>query len=268
MQVNYMENKKTTSKDTMKSLPKEERPYEKLLGYGAGSLSDAELLAILIRSGTPKISALELARNLLDTPQNPGLDGLFHTTIQEFKSFEGIGEVKAIQLVALTELCRRMARGQAKKLLSFNDPDTVADYFMEECRHYETEHVMLLLLDSKNHLLGTETLSRGTVDTAVVTPREIFVTALRYRAVGIILLHNHPSGDPEPSEMDVILTKRVQESGRMLGIALLDHIIIGDHDAVSFYRDGYIRHDDDDALEVEELPVLLDSADRTIRENT
>lgn len=163
--------------------------------------------------------------------------GIYHLSLTELTKVRGIGRVKAVQLKCIAELSRRIAKTQAGSSLSFTDPDTVADYYMEDFRHEEQEKLMLLLLNSKGRLLGEEVVSQGTVNATLISPREIFLCALRYHAVSLILLHNHPSGSPDPSEADLLMTRRVRESGALLGIELLDHIIIGDQKSVSFRRE-------------------------------
>lgn len=219
---------------TMKHLPKEEMPYEKCWSSGAGSLTDAELLAVILRTGSKGEPALDLSRKLLSLSAKEGLLGLYHISLSELMKIKGIGKVKAVQLKCIAELSRRMAKQQARNNLVFNDPHTIAEYYMEDFRHEEQEKMMVLLLNSKGNLLGEEVLSLGTVNATLISPREIFLCAFQYHAVSIILLHNHPSGNPEPSNADIELTWRVKECGELLGIELLDHIIIGDQQAVSF----------------------------------
>ena len=223
---------------TMKNLPVQEQPYEKCRTKGPSAMTDAELLSVLIRSGTRGESALDLARRILSMPESSGLAGLHHLTQQQLERIHGIGSVKALQLRCMFELSRRAARSEAAAGLSFHDPGSIADYYMEDFRHEEQEKVLLIMLDSRGALLGEEVISAGTVNAALVTPREIFLTALRYRCVSVILLHNHPSGDPSPSEEDLLLTRRVAKSGELLGIGLLDHIILGDHEAFSFRQEN------------------------------
>ena len=225
---------------TMKTLPKEEMPYEKCWSSGAGSLTDAELLSVILRTGSKGEPALDLSRKILSLSSKDGLLGIYHISMQELMKIRGIGRVKAIQLKCIAELSKRMAKQQAKRRLSFTDPETVADYYMEDFRHEEQEKLLLIMLNSKGNLLGEEVISKGTVNGTMISPREIFLCAFQYHAVSIILLHNHPSGNPAPSQEDLFLTQRVKESGEMLGIELLDHIIIGDQQAVSFRREGLI----------------------------
>ncbi len=221
-------------KTTMKNLPKQEMPYEKCWTSGANSLTDAELLSVILRTGSRGEPAIELSRKILTQSAESGLLGIYHLSLAELMKMKGIGKVKAIQLKCIAELSRRMAKEQAGTSLSFTEPESVAEYYMEDFRHEEQEKLLLIMLNSKGKLLGEEVISKGTVNATIISPREIFLCALRHHAVSIILLHNHPSGNPEPSEADIRLTDRVKHSGELLGIELLDHIIIGDHQAVSF----------------------------------
>lgn len=218
----------------MKDLPKQEMPYEKCWHSGAGSLTDAELLSVILRTGSRGEPAIDLSRRILSLSADEGLLGIYHISLAELMKIKGIGKVKAIQLKCIAELSRRIAKQEAGRTLTFTNPETVAEYYMEDFRHEEQEKLLLIMLNSKGKLLGEEVVSKGTVNATMISPREIFLCALRYHAVSIILLHNHPSGNPTPSEEDLLLTKRVKESGDLLGIELLDHIIIGDHRAVSF----------------------------------
>ena len=224
----------------MKNLPPQERPYEKCIAHGPAYLSDAELLAVILKSGSQGESALELSRRLLSAGQagTNGLLQLYHITAEELMKVKGIGQVKAVQLLCVAELSRRMARAAYSKGVYFKTPNEVADYYMEELRHEEQEVLMLVMLNSKGLLLHDQIISRGTVSSALISPREIFLTALKYQAVSIILIHNHPSGLPEPSQEDKHITRRVMDAGRVLGIELADHIIIGDRRAVSLRELG------------------------------
>ena len=152
----------------------------------------------------------------------------------------GIGQVKAAQLKCIAELAERIARTSRLKNVRLNEPSSIADYYMESLRHKTKEHLLLAMFDAKSNLLGDKIVSVGTVTNSLVSPREIFLKALEYRAVHIVLLHNHPSGDPTPSEADHAVTRRVAESGRILGIALADHIIIGDNRYISFRENGLL----------------------------
>ena len=219
----------------IKQLYKEDRPYEKCVEYGANALSNIELLAVLLRTGTKGYSALDLAQYLLGTEcGDEGILNIHSLTLEKLKSIKGIGTVKAIQILCISELAKRLAKANAKEGLILNRPSTIAHYYMEDMRHQEQENLKLLMLNTKSKLLGEKDISKGTVNSAIVSPREIFVESLDRKAVAIILMHNHPSGDPTPSESDVLFTKRIQEAGKLIGIELLDHIIIGNNCYISF----------------------------------
>lgn len=211
-------------------------PYEKFLEFGAENLTDRELLAIILRTGTKDKSAVELAGQVLSLAKYPreGLLGLYDVTLEELMQIKGIGMVKAVKLKSLTELSVRISRTMAKEGLIFNRSSTVAGYFMEKLRHRATECVILVCLDGKGQLIAEKKLSDGSVKMSLISPREIFMEALKCRAVNIILVHNHPSGDPTPSRADRELTKTVMELGEKMDIPLLDHIIIGDNRYTSF----------------------------------
>ena len=226
---------------TMKHLPPQMQPYEKCISYGPEFLTDAELIASIIRSGTKEYTSVALADQLLDLRKGKeGLKGLCSLSFEELTSVPGIGRVKAVQIQCVFELAKRMSRQEAKKTLNFSEPDSIAEYYMEDFRHKEQEHILLLLLDNKSNLLGEKLLFTGTVNASIISPREIYLEALKFHAVGIILLHNHPSGDPTPSDADRRITRKVREAGSLLDIPLLDHIIIGDKKYVSFHEEGYL----------------------------
>lgn len=226
---------------TMKHLPPQMQPYEKCVAFGPGFLTDAELIACILRSGTKEYTSVALAELLLKHRKgNEGLEGLCTLSFEELKEVPGIGRVKALQIRCIFELAKRMSRSRAAKCLSFTEPASIADYYMEEYRHREQEHLLLLLLDNKSNLLGEKEMFTGTVNASLVSPREIYLEALKYHAVGIILLHNHPSGDPTPSDADRRITRKVWEAGSLLDIPLLDHIVIGDRKYISFREEGYI----------------------------
>lgn len=207
----------------------EELPYEKFKAYGPEALTEVELLAIIIRTGTNGCDAMSLARQVLELGQvENGLLNLYHITETQLRNIKGIGEVKATKIKAILELSKRIATSSARKNLKVTQPDLLANYFMERMRHLEREVVYLILLDAKNHIITEQIISTGTVTMSLLSTREIFKMALSYQAVSIILLHNHPSGDPEPSKQDIVITKKIFEVGGLLEIPLLDHIIIGD----------------------------------------
>ncbi len=211
-------------------------PYEKFISYGSRSLTDSELLAIMLRTGTRGMNARMLGEKVLSETARygNGLLGLYHIPLKELCKIDGIGEVKAIQLKTVAELSTRMAQAKAKSNLSFHSPASIADYYMERFRHESVEYIMLLMLDSGLHLISERILSKGTVNAALASPREVFIHALQAQAAGIMLLHNHPGGDPVPSENDIRVTRRIGQIGILTDIPLYDHIIIGDNKYFSF----------------------------------
>lgn len=220
----------------------EEMPYEKFLRMGAGALTEAELLAIIIRTGTSQDTPVEIGRKILNLPsvRESGLNGLHHVTLKELMGIKGIGQVKAVKIKCLAELSMRMAMASAKEKLQFLNPASVAGYYMEQMRHEKRERVLLLFLDSKACLIGEEVLSIGTVNLSLLSPREVFVDALKAEAAQVMLLHNHPSGDAMPSSQDISITDEIKEMGKVLDIPLIDHIIIGDKKYMSFKEAGLI----------------------------
>ena len=232
-------------KQTIRELPTELRPYEKCIHSGPAVLDDAELLAVILRCGVQGVNSLALANQILSLTKDtayPGLLGLLHMSLPDLMKVKGIGKVKATQLKGIGELSKGWAAAAASPGLSFNDPVTIARYYMEHLRHEEQEVLIVMMLDGRNHLLGEQTISKGTVGATLVTPREVFVEALKYHAVSLILIHNHPSGDPTPSECDREITERIYKAGELLGIRLLDHIVIGDQKYVSFREQGLLTY--------------------------
>lgn len=219
-----------------------ELPYERFLQMGPETLTERELLAIILRTGTREKSALDLAGEVLALARYPreGLLGLYDVTLEDLLRIKGIGLVKAVRLKCLTELTMRISRASAKEGIAFNSPRLVAQYFMESLRHRDTECVILVCLDTKGRMIGEKKISDGSVRMSLISPREIFLEALRVQAVNILLVHNHPSGDPTPSKYDRELTRNVEKLGVMLDILLLDHIIIGDNQYASFKELGYM----------------------------
>lgn len=226
--------------NTIREMPRDERPYEKCSRLGAEHLSDVELLAVLLRTGTRGENALELAGRILYHAGGIGILGIHQFNAERLKQIKGIGNVKAIQISCISELAKRLAKASYQDTVCFTDPKTIAQYYMEDLRHEKQEHMKLLMLNSKAKLLGETTISKGTVNASLVTPRELFIEALQKNAVSIIILHNHPSGDPSPSREDMLTTKRIQDSGALIGIELLDHIIIGNNCYISFREEGML----------------------------
>lgn len=229
-------NKYPDSAKAEKNKQNSDMPYEKFLTYGPEHLTESELLAIILRTGTREASATQVAEQILKLalPPKEGLLGLHDITLEQLKSIKGIGEVKAVKLKCLTELSMRISRATAKQGLQFHNSKTVAAYFMEQLRHKTTECVILVCLDAKGQLLRETVMSSGSVRMSLISAREIFMEALNNKAVNIILVHNHPSGDPTPSGSDLTVTEHVREMGEKLDIPLLDHIIIGDNRYISF----------------------------------
>lgn len=218
-------------------------PYEKFLMRGSKSLTDSELLAIILRTGTRGVSACQLGERVLSqTSRNGnGLLGLHQISLHDLMEIEGIGEVKAVQLKAIAEISTRIAQAKAKKGLSYRTPYSIADYYMERLRHESVEYTILVLFDSGLHVIAEKILSKGTVNASLLSPREVFVQALKAQAASVMLLHNHPGGDPTPSRNDMLVTERVLEAGKLTDIPLLDHIIIGDNSYFSFKESGLLQ---------------------------
>lgn len=211
-------------------------PYEKFISYGAETLTDSELLAIIIRTGTPEMNACKIGEEVIREAgkYGNGLLGLYNIPLCELMRINGIGRVKAIKLKALAELCTRMSQTRAKNKLVFTQPHSVAEYYMERLRHEKVEHILLLFLDSGLHLLGEELISTGTANASLLSPREVYISAFKSHAAHIMLLHNHPGGNPVPSSNDIDITEKIAEIGQTIDISLLDHIIIGDNSYFSF----------------------------------
>lgn len=225
----------------MKDLPETEKPYEKCLLSGPENLTDAELLAVIIRTGSYGEHSLSLASKVLSLNHPGGILGLLHLSLPELMTLKGIGKVKGIQLLCIGELSRRIWRTLAvEEAPVFNDPAVISGFFMEDMRHKEQEELHLMMLNTKNILIKESLIFRGTVNASMASPREVFMEALRYHAVHVVLVHNHPSGDPTPSREDAELTGRMRDVGVLLGIPLIDHIIIGDNTYFSFRERGLI----------------------------
>ncbi len=217
------------------------KPYEKCMSFGAGSLTDTELVAAIIKTGTAGKSARELAADILEHAGRKGLTGLVDMSISELMDIRGIGMAKAAQLKCICELSRRIAKKQAGKRLDFSSPKSIAEYYMEDMRYLDKERLLLIMLDSRLGLIKDIVLSVGTVNASLISPAEVFYEACRNRAVGIVLLHNHPSGNSDPSRQDIEVTVQIDKAGSILGIHLIDHIIIGDNNYTSLKEYGYIK---------------------------
>ena len=226
----------------IKEMPEDERPYEKCEKYGPSSLSDAELLAVVIKSGTKNERSIDLAYRVLKlNPVYTAINCLFHLDMKTLMRINGIGRVKAIQLVCIAELSRRMNRAETLAGVAFTDAELIAGYYMEHLRHLEHEEVHASFLDIKCRMLASECLFKGTLSNTVLVPREVFSTALKYNAASFVLIHNHPSGDPTPSPDDIACTRRIRDCGEFMGIRLHDHIVIGQNRYVSMKETGMIK---------------------------
>lgn len=221
------------------AIDREGLPYERFMKFGPEALTDAELLAILIRTGTTRHTPMNIAQMVLQqgSAYERGLGSLHHLTLQELEQIPGIGHVKAVRLKCIAELSNRISRAGMHPKRCLNSPSRIAGYYMEPLCHEEVEHILMLCLNSRYCLISEHELSRGTVNRALISPREVFLEALRDRAVYVVLIHNHPSGDPMPSGSDVGITRQVVSAGAILEIPLFDHIIIGDHRYYSFRED-------------------------------
>lgn len=222
----------------LRDVPNEERPRERMLRYGSSVLSNAELLAILLRTGTYAESAIGLAHRVLS--ESSGLRTLGDMSIDQLMQIKGIGAAKALQIHASIELGRRMARSTQSETVIIRTPQDVSRVLTEELRYLTKEHFVCLFLNTKNHVIGQETLSMGSLNASIVHPREVFCAAIKRSSAAIICAHNHPSGDPTPSPQDIEITKRLVEAGEIIGIDVLDHIIIGDNGYVSLKEKGYM----------------------------
>lgn len=226
-------------KSTMLSMPENDRPYEKCLLYGPEKLQDEELLAVILRTGTVGCNVLDTAREILNRARgSDGLLAIHQLSVRELTEIPGVGQVKAMQIRCLSELCKRLAGIKSREGEELDSPELVAGYYMEKLRHEQQENIWLLMMDKKNHRLGEKCISRGTVDTSVISPREILIEALKCQAVNLIVLHNHPSGNPAPSREDICLTERIRQSADMVGLHLVDHIIIGDQSYYNFVENS------------------------------
>ena len=221
---------------TIKDLPEEERPRERLTRYGASVLSNAELLAILLRTGTKEESAISLAHRIL--VQEQGLRYLADSNVEQLSAINGIGKAKAAQIKAAIELGKRLAAFEPGADKPLKCPQDVAALLMEEMRYLKKEHMKLVLLNVKCNLISVEEISVGSLNASIVHPREVFNPAIRKSSASIIMVHNHPSGDPSPSSEDVSITARIAEAGKLIGIELVDHIIIGDGKYISMKEKG------------------------------
>lgn len=220
----------------LRDIPHEERPRERMMSYGASALSHAELLAILLRTGTRQESAVHVAQRILK--QIGSLRHLVDLSIEELTQIKGIGTAKAVQLKAGIELGQRLASSRHMEPVTIRSPRDAAELLSEQLRYLQKEHFVCLFLNTKNHVIAQETLSMGSLNASIVHPREVFRAAIKCSSASLVCAHNHPSGDPTPSPEDISLTSRLVEAGKIVGIDVLDHLIIGDGTFVSLKERG------------------------------
>lgn len=223
---------------TIKSIPMDDRPQEKLLKHGANTLSNSELIAVILRTGSKNENVVMLAQRILNE-DGKGLRNIAEGTAEKFKTYKGINNVKAAQLMALAEISKRISTLKIEKI-KISSPGDAAVVMMEEMRYYKKEYFKIILLDTKNNIKKVSQISIGSLNSSIVHPREVFAEAVANSSSSIILVHNHPSGETEPSHEDIVLTNRLDECGKILGIKVLDHIIIGDGVFFSFKEEGLI----------------------------
>jgi len=223
---------------TVKKMPMEDRPREKLQLLGPSVLSSAELLAIVLRTGNREETAVALAQRMLN--DFGGLRELQASSVGELSSVKGIGLAKAAQIIASLELANRLVVTRSANRTIIQTPEDAAKLLMTEMRWLQKEHFRMLLLNTKHHVLAIPTISIGSLNASIVHPREVFREAIRSSAAAIILAHNHPSGDPTPSAEDTQLTRRLVEIGKLMDITVLDHIIIGDGRYLSMKDKGIL----------------------------
>ncbi len=220
-------------------MAKSELPRERLIHNGEKSLSNSELLAILINTGGQGFSSIDIANELII--RFDGLKALKHLSINDFTKIKGIGLYKAVILKAAFELGERMYARDLSEKIKITSPSDVADIMMSKMKDLTQEHFVVLLLNSKNIVIKEETIYKGTLNASVIHPREVFKAAIRASSNAIIVLHNHPSGDVTPSKEDIATTIRLKDCGELLGIQVLDHIIIGDQKYASLVEEGYFE---------------------------
>ena len=211
----------------IKSLPEDERPQEKALRNGVSALSDTELIALILRTGRHNASSLALAEDVLSICDE-GLFSMGEFDAEDLLKIEGIGPGKASTLMAAVELGKRIAASRQSSKYVADDPDSIAGMFMEDLRYEKKEYFKSVILNTKSEIVAVDNVSVGELSSTIVHPREVFSRAVRKSAYGVVFVHNHPSGDPTPSEEDISTTKRLVEGGKILGIEVLDHVIIGD----------------------------------------
>jgi len=224
---------------TIKDLPEDERPREKLYKYGARVLSNSELLAIIIRTGNRENTSIEISQRLLAL-DNEGIGFLSKASLEELTAIKGVGKCKAAQILSAVELGKRISVSIEKDKLKISSPMDVANLMIEEMKYFKKEYFKIIMLDTKNQVISIEDISMGSLNASIVHPREVFIGAIKRSSASIILVHNHPSGDPTPSKEDINITKRLSEAGDILGIKILDHLIVAESKYVSLKEKGLI----------------------------
>lgn len=224
----------------MKELPDSERPYEKCMEKGPQALSDAELISVIIRTGSGGESAISLAQRILKNGDD-GILNLVGLSAGDLMEIPGIGPVKAVQLKCIVELAKRISMASRAEQMILTDASSIAEYYMEQMRHENREILIAAMFNIRNAFLGDVVISVGTAHASLISPAEIFRRALIRGAASVVLLHNHPSGVPMPSQEDLEVTRKVASCGEMLGIPLMDHIIIGDNRYYSFSEMDHIE---------------------------
>ena len=222
----------------IRDYPAGERPRERLVKHGARSLSNQELLAILLRTGTKDESVIQMANRVLQAFD--GLRVLKEASLEEIMKIKGIGFAKAVQILATIEIGRRIGNLTYNDRYIIRSPEDAANYVMNDMRFLSQEHFVCIYLSTKNQVIHQQTIFIGSLNASIVHPREVFKEAFRRSAASIICIHNHPSGDPGPSREDIEVTKRLVECGKIIGIEILDHLIIGDKKFVSLKEKGYL----------------------------
>ncbi|MFD2829699.1 RadC family protein [Corticicoccus populi] len=222
----------------IKEMHSSDKPRERLMIYGPDKLTNQELLGIIINSGSKDASSLTLASRIIKDMKS--IRELRDVTLQELMSVKGIGEAKAVTILSVIELAVRMHSHSLEEEVYIKSPEDVSNLLMEQMRYYQQEHFVVLFLSTKNMVIHQETMFKGSLNTSIVHPREIYKSAVKRSAAAIICVHNHPSGDPAPSKEDIEVTKRLVECGELIGVDFLDHIIIGSGRYLSLKELSYI----------------------------
>lgn len=219
-------------------LPENERPTERLLRYGTEALSNSELLAVILRTGSKKENVIDLCTRIIQ--YKGGINGIFDFHIEDITNLNGIGPVKGAQLLAVIELSKRFKTYKSGDEYKISTPKEAADYVMENMRSMKQECLKVLMLNTKNIVMYQKDVSLGSINSSIVHPREVFSEAIKKNCASIIICHNHPSGDPTPSNEDIDVTRRLKDCGKLLGIELIDHIIIGNGRYISLKEKGIL----------------------------